>query len=736
MIGNAHLDPVWLWRWQAGVDESLATFSSAADRCEEYPEFIFTRGESWVYEQVERLAPDLFERVREHVKSGQWHVTGGQYLQPDANLPTEAGWRRQILHGQRYFEDRFGVRPNIGYNVDTFGHPATVPDVLSSLGHIAYVFHRPGAYQMDLPAQTFRWRGSGGGEILGFRIAPNYVTHADNLYGQIMISVEAADPDLGHTMCFYGVGNHGGGPTKGSIEYIIENRDTFDGLELRFSTPQRFFEEVAPYAGELPVVEGELQHCFPGCYSVMHDIKQRQVRGEHLLDQAESIVERFVEDEREKRRLNHRIDSAWEDLLFTQFHDILAGTSIPSSWESVRSMQGRATIIGEEVSLEVTRRWSRKNLPGINHQQIVVVNPDSEPWEGLVETEPFLDFAPWGGRWLSDPDGTPIDFQLVQPEAPQMVSRVIFPSSVPAGGHKQILVRDDTAPERGETPTDLEVSPDLLANSHLRVELDAGGVSGISVAGERLFGTIGLHLRQDHTDTWTFGTDRFEEPVSTTLSGAEWAVEEEGPLRGRVRLETRLGASSIRWTLDLHRNNPRLQMKLEVSFNEKFEMLQMPIELSQVSERWLGGSGTGWAERAADATEWPVQGWSLVASDGNDLAVVTHDAYSVSTNGRVWQWTLLRSPKMAWGGEDPEVYAGRDWHTDQGQHTFDFTLCAGRTLEATQLNRLARQQAQPPVVFDRYEGLERPPWGNRPPRPLWLASEQRAVEDGQMPHLE
>jgi len=102
------------------------------------------------------LDPDLFERVRKHIKSGQWHITGGQYLQPDANLPTEAGWRRQI----------------------------------------AYVFHRPGASQMDLPSQTFRWRGSEGGEVLGFRISPNYVTHADNLYGQIMISAEAADPDL------------------------------------------------------------------------------------------------------------------------------------------------------------------------------------------------------------------------------------------------------------------------------------------------------------------------------------------------------------------------------------------------------------------------------------------------------------------------------------------------------------------------------------------------------------
>jgi hypothetical protein len=91
----------------------------------------------------------------------------------------------------------------------------------------------------------------------------------------------------------------------------------------------------------------------------------------------------------------------------------------------------------------------------------------------------------------------------------------------------------------------------------------------------------------------------------------------------------------------------------------------------------------------------------------------------------------IRSPKMAWGGEDPEVYMVRDWHTSQ--HTLDFILCADQNLEAGKLNRVARQQAQPPVVFDCYEGLDRHPWGNSPPRSLWLASEQSAVADGGMP---
>jgi len=85
MIGNAHLDPVWLWRWQQGADEALATFRSAADRCDEYPEFLYTRGEAWLYRLVERLDPELFARIRCLIDRGQWHITGGQVIQPDAN---------------------------------------------------------------------------------------------------------------------------------------------------------------------------------------------------------------------------------------------------------------------------------------------------------------------------------------------------------------------------------------------------------------------------------------------------------------------------------------------------------------------------------------------------------------------------------------------------------------------------------------------------------------------------
>ena len=36
LIGNAHLDPVWLWQWYEGYAEVKATFRSALDRMKEF----------------------------------------------------------------------------------------------------------------------------------------------------------------------------------------------------------------------------------------------------------------------------------------------------------------------------------------------------------------------------------------------------------------------------------------------------------------------------------------------------------------------------------------------------------------------------------------------------------------------------------------------------------------------------------------------------------------------------
>ncbi len=710
MIGNAHIDPVWLWGWQAGVDEALATLSAAADRCDEYPGFQFTCGEAWLYQQAERLRPVLFARIRTLVAEGRWFVVGGTHVQPDLNLPTGMALRRQIRHGQAWFRDRLGVRPRIGYNIDSFGHPAFLPDLLAEHGYTAYVLGRPGPNQMDIPHAAFRWRGAGGAQLPAFRIIPGYAYSLPDLHNHILQALAHADPSLGHTMCFYGVGDHGGGPTRLQLDWILEHRLAFPGIELRLSTPQAFFDAIAPSYDALPLVEGELQHCFPGCYSAMGDIKRAQRRGEHLLDQAERATVAFATDRDGRARHLAKIDTAWNDLLFTGFHDIVTGTATPSAWASCRAMQGRARIAAEEVLLDTTRAWSHRALPPCPEPEIVAINTDDAPFDGLVECETWLDYDLWRDRSLADADGTPVPFQQVQPDAMQRIPRLLFPARIPPRAATTLRLRQGPPPAIADTATDLAVSPVRLANSRLALTLGPAGISGIDFDGRPLLAAPGmvLQLRHDHTDTWGSTAVSWTEPLAATLAGGAWEVEETGPLRASVRMQHRIGSSRLRWTLRLQRNDPRVFLHLEINFDERLTLLQLGIHLAHVPDRRTDAVPGGAIRRPLSTAEYPVQGWSRLSVRGVDLALLTQDAYSLSADGAAWQWTLLRSPRMAWQGIDAPVYHARDTYTDQGVHEMSFELHAGAQLADAALDIAARRMAQPLITFDRTEGVERP----------------------------
>ena len=724
MIGNAHLDPVWLWPWQSGADEALATFSHAVARCDETPEFVYTRGEAWLFDWVEKLDPDLFARAAELVVSGRWQIVGGQWVQPDCNLPTLDGWNAQLEIGARYFQEKFGVQTRVGYNVDSFGHPATLPGILRAHGLESYCFHRPGPHQVELPAQTFRWRGLGGAEVTAFRIAQSYVTRTDDLYGQIQLALEAADPKLGHTMCFYGVGNHGGGPTKGNINYILEHREFAPGVELKFSHPQVFFDAIA--GADLPLVETELQRTFPGCYSVMADIKRAQHRGEQQLAQTAQIIGAFSLDATQAAMRHARLERAWRDLSFTAFHDILAGTSASETWKSVRAMQGRARIKAEEIALETTRTWARAQLAPVNFQQIALFNASDETWRGLVEHEPFLDFDFWAERWISDEKGDPVSFQRVQPDANILLSnRVIFETAIAPRSTQILLVRDDENP-KFMPPTDLFCGENWMSNSRWKVEVSNQGAH--LTRGEQRF-DLAFGLRRDQSDTWTFVQNRFHEEVYAVADNWSWQTEESGPIRARLRGECQVGASRLRLTLSLGRENRQIEWRLEVNWNERYALLQMSaVGVAAIAERTDGLAGGG-IVRAFDEFEHPFQKWSKFG----EMALISPDVYSVSALESGAQFSLLRASRMAWGGGDPEVFGGRETFTDQGFHVFAGVFAGAEAPET--LERDYRAMVRRPIVFDRYEGLDRPPWGNSPRSALWTGAEQRARRDGQMPHL-
>jgi alpha-mannosidase len=174
MIGNAHIDIIWLWKWEEGLQEIRATFASALDRIQEQDGFIFTCACAYYYSMVEKTDPALFERIKEAVRTNRWRIAGGWWLQPDCNAPSGESFVRQSLYGQGYFKEKFGKTAAFGYNVDSFGHNGNLPQIFSKSGMDAYVFMRPGKTEKDLPAHLFIWEGVDGSRLTAYRIPPEY----------------------------------------------------------------------------------------------------------------------------------------------------------------------------------------------------------------------------------------------------------------------------------------------------------------------------------------------------------------------------------------------------------------------------------------------------------------------------------------------------------------------------------------------------------------------------------
>ena len=156
---------------------------------------------------------------------------------------------RQGLYGQHYFRDKLGVTATVGYNVDSFGHSAMLPQILRKSGLTSYVFLRPQPHEMGLPSRLFWWESDDGSRVLACRIPYEYCTWGLELQQHVRKCMAEIKAPLDELPCFYGVGNHGGGPTRENLQSIRElDRDPALPA-LSFSTPTRFF-----IRGEAPAI--------------------------------------------------------------------------------------------------------------------------------------------------------------------------------------------------------------------------------------------------------------------------------------------------------------------------------------------------------------------------------------------------------------------------------------------------------------------------------------------------
>ena len=709
MIGNAHLDPVWFWRWPAGVAEVLLTCRAAADLLEEYPQFIFTRSDVWVYEQIAALDPTLFARIKRLAAEGRWDVAGGWYVQPDCNLPTGESFRRHMDLGRDHHQRHFGACPTVGYNVDSFGHAATLPSLLREYGYDSYVFMRPGPHEKELPGNLFRWRSPDGSEVIAWRIFERYNVDTPEMMSDYITRLvsECRTEGVEHVMCFYGVGNHGGGPTRRMIEWIVANASAIPGCELRFSSPQRFFEEVRPHAGALPVVEDELQMHAIGCYSVEREVKAQVRRAEHLALVAERTVSRFPDDAPDHAdTLVHR---AWRRILFNQFHDIFDGTSVPDAYVDARDQLGEsASSLNELVHSTLYRALLRSAPDGLH--RLMVYNPSRVDFAGHIAHEPWLDWRLFSGE-LTGPDDEPVPYQVVQqPSVSGSKRMILWKAVVPATELVSYRLRHSAKPA-AHGNDDIRIDGRRVENRHWRVEADAGSpVLSLRPAGDGRHPlmplTVGIDFIDDPSDTWSHDITGFSRVAREQCRLSRTAVLEDGPIRAVLRGDGVCGRSDIAVWVTLYSDSPVAEIGVSVTWAERLTLAKLVFGFGGKVTSRIDGVPAGRLERRQNGYEYPVVDSTIVAGEGGRrCAIVGPDAFGIDGTGNSVRYTLLRSPAYAWQGKNGGVKAEEPhrW-TDRGEHRFRFFV----RLDADdrECDRIAAGAHEPPFVTDWTIGMK------------------------------
>ena len=710
MIGNAHLDPVWLWRWQDGYEAARATFRSVLDRMNEYPDFVFTSAAMCCYEWVERSDPAMFEEIRERVREGRWKMVGGWWIQPDCNIPSGESFARQALAGQRYLMEKFGVTARTGYNVDSFGHSGSLPKILRLSGMDRYVYMRPGIHERAYPAWTFRWQSPEGDEVTAFRIPYEYCTWPDAIEAHVDRCASEISDGNG-MMCFYGVGNHGGGPTRKNIE-SIRAMDGRGGVSLTMSDPDSYFDQVT---GDLPIVNGDLLHHASGCYAAHSGVKRWNRMAENALLTAEkwSTAAHVLYGGHDRRG---DLDRAWKKVLFNQFHDILAGTAIIESYDDACQDFGYALSTADEVTNEALQTLAgRIEVPFIEGAQpYIVFNPHAFDAVWPVQIE----MADRKGTFiLLDSEGKQVPWQkLTASAAANGRAKLCFVARVPAMGWACYLLAPVPceAPEAVPIPVPDDPSP-RLENGMVRVLFDpeTGEIASLTLkaTGEELMRAPSQTLVfSDTSDTWSHAKLHFTgtpEPVET-LSVRAIA---DGSVLHTLRVTQRLGMTRIVRDYTLYRELPEVHVRVRIDWRETQKCLKFayPLKLNYMHVR--AQAPFGWADREMDGEEYPMHQWvdvsgctSGMETRPSGLAVLNDGKYAYDTHARTLYLTALRSPYYA-NHEPMTVEPGSDEYpvVDQGMQEFRLVLCphtGGQ--EADTLDRKAALLNAPMILQPEY----------------------------------
>ncbi len=703
LIGNAHLDPVWLWQWQEGFAEIKATFRSALDRMKEFDDFIFTSACGAYYMWVEQSDPAMFREIQERVKEGRWCLVGGWIIQPDCNIPCGESFARHALITQRYFLEKFGKMAETGYNVDSFGHNGSLPMILRQSRMKNYVFMRPSPEEKALPAHLFRWESADGSRVNAYRIPHRY--NIDGVRNKRGVEWFGRIADLAATencdqMAFYGVGNHGGGPTVALLDRMHAELSP----QFVYADPDTYF--AAQQMEKAPVVLDDLQYHAKGCYSACAQIKRGNRAAENGLLAAERLSvlsAHLVGTAYPAGELEH----AWLRVLFNQFHDILGGCSIREAYEDAARSHGEALAIADRVSNFACQQISWQVDTTAGHPischvteaeadrigiPVVVFNPHAYPVTAPVHVRKRY-------ARVTDASGTEVPWQTVRDSKTNHADKyaTLFTATIPAFGYA--LYRMFRTAEEREIKNPLTVTDRLMENARLRVEFSQNGelcsLYDKQAGRELLAAPTDLALYDDEpNDTWAHGVQFFKDRVDCAVEGGTHVIE-QGPVRAGIRAEQRFGDSRIIRDYYLNADGDALDVRVKVDFHEKFRILKLRFPLTGAGHRAYCQIPFGSIERPTDGSEQVCGEWIALRGSAGSVGLVSDCKHSFDAEGNVLSLTVLRSAIYA----DHYGQGHRDEFCEfmeQGIHRFAYRICP--SADGATLARLAGELQQPLVA--------------------------------------
>jgi alpha-mannosidase len=713
MIGQAHIDPVWLWNWSEGISVVHSTFQSALDRMKEEPEFKFAASSAQFYVWVAENDPAMLKEIRKRVDEGRWSIPGGWWVEPDMNIPSGEAMVRQGLYGQLTFQKLLGHRSKVAYNPDSFGHTGNLPQIISKQGMENYIFMRPGIREKTLPSDLFWWEGTDGTKVLTYRIQFSY-----NDSGSVHSRVENLVAQYGNQpmksfMAYYGAGDHGGGATKINISSINELRVEKGAPKVIYSTPDIYFKEAREENNpNLPVIKDDLQHHAVGCYTAESEIKKGNRHSEAALVTAEKITA-IGSVAWGAHYPKQELTSAWHKLLFLQFHDSLAGSSLFDHSQSAREGYGYAQDIAHQSTFMAVQKleW-QVSTEDPDSQYLLVFNPHAWEVNGNIE----YDYN-WGTNHQSsrveDERGNALPHQWA-PGSSEAGSRkkLVVSMMVPAMGYRQIRLRDGENPAPQQV---IKVTENTLENDFVKLHISYNGSIGLidKINGKNLFvgGDTGCRavIIDDPSDTWSHDIKTFNKEIGA-FGNATIKILEEGPLRGKIRSIMTYGSSTltIDWTLYAGSKNPEAQVTLDWHEHLKMVKFCFPIEVDSPVATYETSYGT--IVRATNGDEDPGQRWIDVTgksgSSNYGLAVFNNAKYGYSVAGNDMRISVARSAVYA--HHNPKVLDMKAEHLwmDQGIQIFRILLVPHNgNWQHSNLVRIAEEMMAPCVPI--YQGIHK-----------------------------